>query len=351
MSLNISTVRISITICLAGSMFVTPAFAASDEQLKCAVKADNIERLECYDASNAAHLQAGKSPQEAKPLDVPAPPVRSYLTRSWDLDNKDEELLGEHQSPLKPHHVSYLIVRRTNEINKQPYSPAHAAVTLPADIDLTEVKFQYSQKARVLNSVKTNFLGITSFRLWGAYTQQSSWQAFNGGNSSPFRETIYEPELIFTMSTGNQSGLKLINLGYVHQSNGRNTELSRSWNRFYMQGGWESDTLSALVRGWYRIPETSDQDDNPDIQDYSGRGEITLRWAPLDGSQLIGLTLRNNLRLDQNRSFVQLDWATPVKLNQSAKLHVQITSGYGESLIDYNFRQTTLGLGVSFRDW
>jgi len=47
----------------------------------------------------------------------------------------------------------------------------------------------------------------------------------------------------------------------------------------------------------------------------------------------------------------QLDWATPVKLNQSAKLHVQLTSGYGETLIDYNFRQTTLGLGVSFRDW
>ena len=118
-----------------------------------------------------------------------------------------------------------------------------------------------------------------------------------------------------------------------------------------MQGGWESDTLSALVRGWWRIRETSDQDDNPDIEDYMGRGDITLRWAPLDGSQIVGLNIRNNLRLDQNRGFIQLDWATPVKLNQSAKLHVQLTTGYGETLIDYNFRQTTLGLGVSFRDW
>jgi len=332
-------------------MFFPIACVAGNEQLLCASKADNIERLECYDALNAARLQESRSPETTKPVEVPVMAVRSYLTRSWDLDNKDDELLGEHQTPLKPHRVSYLIVRKTSETNMHPYSPSRGPVTLPVDLDLTEVKFQFSQKAKVLNPVRIDLLGITSFRLWGAYTQQSSWQAFNNGNSSPFRETIYEPELILTMSTGNQSGLKLINLGYVHQSNGRNTDLSRSWNRVYMQGGWESDTLSALVRGWWRIPEAGGQDDFPDIEEYNGRADITLRWAPLDGSQLIGLTLRNNLSSDQNRGFMQLDWATPVKLNQSAKLHVQLTSGYGETLIDYNFRQTTLGLGVSFRDW
>ena len=327
------------------------AYAASDAASQCASMPDNSERLECYDALNPGHPQPSKSTPAAPPVEVSGKVARSYLTRSWDLDNKDEELLGEHQSPLKPHRVSYLIVRTTSETNMQPYSPSHASTTLPEEIDRTELKFQISQKAKVLNPVRTDFLGITSFRLWGAYTQQSSWQAFNSSNSSPFRETIYEPELILTMSTGNQSGLKLINLGYVHQSNGSNTVFSRSWNRTYVQGGWESDTLSALVRGWWRIPETADQDDNSDIADYYGRAEVTLRWAPLDGSQLVGLTLRNNLRLDQNRGFMQLDWATPVKLNQSAKLHVQLTSGYGETLIDYNFRQTTIGLGVSFRDW
>ena len=336
---------------MLASVYLSSAYAASDDLLECSSKPDPIERLECYDAVNATHLQEKKmAPDEVKAEEKVTEP-RSYLTRSWDLDNKDDELLGDHQSPLKPHHVSYLIVRRTSETNQQPYSPSYGSATLPEHIDLAELKFQYSQKAKVLNPVKTNFLGITSFRLWGAYTQQSSWQAFNNGNSSPFRETIYEPELILTLSTGNPSGLKLINVGYIHQSNGQNTTLSRSWNRTYVQGGWESDTLSALVRGWWRIREASDQDDNPDIEDYMGRGDITLRWAPLDGSQIVGLNIRNNLRLDQNRGFIQLDWATPVKLNQSAKLHVQLTTGYGETLIDYNFRQTTLGLGVSFRDW
>ena len=343
--------RIFISILLLASMCLSFACAADEDFSQCAGMPDNIERLECYDAANAVQFQEKKLNAELKPVVAKEAMTRSYLTRSWDLDNKDDELLGGHQSPLKPHHVSYLIARTTSETNMHPSSLSHVAATLPVDLDRTEVKFQFSQKAKVLNPVKVDVLGITSFRLWGAYTQQSSWQAFNSGNSSPFRETIYEPELILTMSTGNQSGLKLINLGYVHQSNGRNSELSRSWNRFYLQGGWESDTLSALARGWWRIPESADQDDNPDIEDYIGRAEILLRWAPLDGSQLIGITMRNNLVLDQNRSFIQIDWATPVKLNQSAKLHVQLTSGYGESLMDYNFRQTTFGLGVSFRDW
>jgi phospholipase A1 len=348
---KLPVVLVSLIIGLHCALLSTRAYPVPANSVACASKADNIERLECYDDLSAEHLEELKSIPAKVPVEEKVTEPRSYLTRSWDLDNKDDELLGEHQSPLKPHHVSYLIIRKSSETNQQPFSPSRGSVTLPVSLDTEEVKFQFSQKAKVLNPVSVHFLGITSFRLWGAYTQQSSWQAFNSGNSSPFRETIYEPELILTMSTGNQYGLKLVNFGYVHQSNGLNSSLSRSWNRMYLQGGWESDTLSGLVRVWKRIPEADGQDDMPDIEDYSGRGDLFLRWAPLDGTQLIGLTLRNNFSLEQNRGFIQLDWATPIKLNQSAKLHVQFTSGYGETLIDYNFRLTTVGLGVSFRDW
>ena len=40
-----------------------------------------------------------------------------------------------------------------------------------------------------------------------------------------------------------------------------------------------------------------------------------------------------------------------VVAERPARGYIQITSGYGESLTDYNFRQTTLGLGFVYREW
>ena len=75
-----------------------------------------------------------------------------------------------------------------------------------------------------------------------------------------------------------------------------------------------------------------------------------LRWEP-DNTQIVSLLLRNNLNLGRNRGYMQLDWTTPVQFGRFARLFVQITNGYGESLIDYNHRQRTFGLGVVFKDW
>lgn len=328
--------RLACFFIMSIGLYLTDAYAVNEEQ-SCTKIMEARERLACFDA-----------------LAIPqAAPViyRSYLTRSWDLDDQEDKMLGDEQSPLSPHRGSYLIVRRTSEANVLPYSPTHAVATTNADIDLNEIKFQFSQKAKMFNPVRLNIPGITGFRLWGAYTQQSNWQAINSGNSSPFRETNYEPELILTFNTGHQYGMKLFNLGYVHQSNGRDSAASRSWNRTYLQGGWENNTFSLLVRRWWRIAEDIAQDDNPDIEEYLGFGEFKLRWEPLDHSQVINLTLRNNFKTDINRGFIQLDWSTPIALSSSTKLNIQFTSGYGESLIDYNYAQTTFGLGVSFRDW
>lgn len=318
------------------AIFCLQAKAANGQ---CADITPAQERLACYDKTAQAPGGGGSAE------------TRSYLTRSWDLDDRDDELLGDRQSPLRPYKLSYLIVRYSMDPNYYPISPTHSASNIPEDLEYKEIKFQFSQKAKLLNPVKVNFLGITAMRLWAAYTQQSNWQAFNAGDSSPFRETNYEPELILMLNTGNKQGLKLINIAYNHQSNGRNQNMSRSWNRFYLQGGWETQTLTLMARTWWRVPEDYTQDDNPDIEEYVGRADLNIRWEPEDSKQVVDVTLRNNLRLEQNRGFIQIDWATPVTVSKSTKLHVQLTSGYGESLIDYNFFQTTFGLGVSFRDW
>lgn len=360
-----------LLLCLG---LVPTAHAGSEDFALCAKNYpdNNAERLRCYDNAQAAASMSDlplteddeEAMAEVAPVAAPAggggtapavasAPVaeRSYLTRAWNLDdrtNRDESKLGR----LMPHRQSYLLVRKTGNVNTQPTSPAPGHNTpMPFDFDALETKFQLSFKADIGSQKNINFLGLRTLRLWGAYTQQSNWQMFNTRNSSLFRETNYEPELIATFGTGSPSGFKLVNLGLSHQSNGQHLPESRSWNRLYLQGGWEWGNTSLMARGWWRIPENAQKDENPDIVDYVGRADLVARWEPLDKSQAVSVLLRNNLDLPNNRGFMQVDWSMPVALGNSARLHAQLTSGFGESLVDYNHRQTTLGFGFSFREW
>lgn len=327
-------------------------------------------RLQCYDQVVRASAPANSAPPSSPAPPVAAPVVpaampvaaeaapsaspndRTYLTRVWNLDDRsgpDDSQLGR----LRPHRQNYILVRKSTNTNTLPDTPTPGhALAKPMDLDALESKFLISLKADLTDQAHIDFLGFKTLRFWGAYTQQSHWQVFNTRNSSPFRETNYEPELIASFGTGHENGLKVVNIGINHQSNGQTLPKSRSWNRVYLQGGWEfNNSTSIMARGWWRIPEKAANDDNPDIQEYVGRADVVLRWEPTNKSQAVALLLRNNLRLDKNRGFAQLDWSTPLALGDAARFHLQLGSGYGESMIDYNQKQTFFGLGFSFREW
>lgn len=287
---------------------------------------------------------------------------RTYLSRTWNLgdcdngqvttDSDNDKADGNRNKTvpssfhtLVPHRQSYLILREASSINKNPFSPTNGIASYPYDMDPLEAKFQLSFKAGVPIS--------PNFRLWGAYTQQSNWQMLNSRNSSPFRASHYEPELIATYEKEKSSSLKLVNFGLVHQSNGQTGPESRSWNRLYVQGGWEWEshrTVSVLARGWWRIPESILKDDNPDIKSYLGYGDIVVRSEGSGVKSITTVLLRNNLSLNQNRGFVQLDYALPWGKGSAYYWHLQGVLGYGETLIDYNHHQKAIGIGLSFRD-
>ena len=126
-------------------------------------------------------------------------------------------------------------------------------------------------------------------------------------------------------------------LGLVHQSNGQTPALSRSWNRLYVQLGAAKGNFTVIARTWTRI---GDINDNPDIFAYMGYGDLTgtYRWH---GHEFSGLVRQN---FATRRGAVQASWAFPVVTN--LKGYVQLFSGYGQSLIDYNASQTTIGLGA-----
>lgn len=340
--------RSGLVHCVCLGLLLPPlACRAADATLpQCAALEDREARLKCYDS---IARPAPAVPDKAGTVSAPEGGVRApegYLTETWNLGVASKSL---EITDIRPHRPTYVLLARwSDNVNQQPSSPApgHSA-TAPFDLDPEELKFQLSFKSELVSRETFESFGFDQLRFWFAYTQQSLLQLYNSSDSRPFRETNYEPEFILTYSTANPgSGLKLVNLGVVHQSNGRPEPGSRSWERVYLQGGWEWGRLSLLARSWW----TFEKEDNPDIDDYVGRADAVIRWDSEDRSHMVSLLLRHNLKFGQGRGFLQLDWR-PIKLSRSVGVHVQLTSGYGESLIDYNHRQNTVGVGLSIIDW
>ena len=101
------------------------------------------------------------------------------------------------------------------------------------------------------------------------------------------------------------------------------------------------------MNSWLRIPESEVEDDNPDIDDYMGYGQVWLYY--LWREHRFGFMYRNNLHFDENRSTVQVEWSFPLIKHVSG--YIQYFYGYGESLLDYNARISRIGLGFIVKDW
>jgi phospholipase A1 len=150
----------------------------------------------------------------------------------------------------------------------------------------------------------------------------------------------YRPDLEF-------AGLhwRLLNFGYIHQSNGRSDILSRSWDRLFAEFGVERGNFALLARPWYRIPESSRDDDNDDITDYYGYGDLTAIYKIGDHS--LSLMGRGNIR--EGKGAAQFTWMSPPLLGP-LRAYVKGFTGYGESMIDYNWKQSTIGFGFALND-
>lgn len=185
--------------------------------------------------------------------------------------------------------------------------------------------------------------------LWVAYTQKAHWQIYNKELSRPFRELNYEPEIILNFPTNYSiGGLKgrMIGVSFNHQSNGRELPLSRSWNRIIFHAGFENKHWQLLLRPWIRLHD--EEDENPAITDFTGRGEavVVYNFKRYQFSSVMTHSLRFE---NGGRGSIQLNLVFPVINNLRGM--VQFTDGYGETLQDYNHRQTTVGVSVALVDW
>lgn len=225
------------------------------------------------------------------------------------------------------------------------------------DLDYVELQFQVSLKTPLAVDLFDREIDV-----YAAYTNRSFWQAFNDEeqNSAFFRETNHEPELWVQRRHNLELPLgfqyKLTVLGLVHQSNGRSgvrsvnpDALSRSWNRAYARFIFQKGNFVIGLKPWLRIPEDIEEDDNADITEYLGHGELRLIYK-LD-QQTFALMSRNNLESGFRRGAVEASWSFPIWNYPYVKGYVQYFTGYGESLADYDQYNNRIGVGVCLSDW
>ena len=322
------------------AVVATSALAADPSACK-SITGDRA-RLACYDAAVGGADRVAAPAMQASIDNLP-PDEHSLIGERWSRYDP----ASRHPFLVRLHNPNYLILRHSDRTNATPVSPTHPEGDTDRDIQRDELKFQVSFKARLWESQDRFYAG------WLGYTQQSNWQALNGAQSRPFRESDYQPEMMFVVQPDMRlpGGFRwqLLDLGAVHQSNGRSDPASRSWNRLYAQFGVEHDDvaggkLAILVRPWLRLHESANSDDNPDITDYLGHGDVAVLWR--HGAHTLTFTGRLNPKTGKGAA--QIEWSMPA-IGQF-RFYVQAFTGYGESLIDYNFRQTTVGVGFALND-
>ncbi|HZV92026.1 MAG TPA: phospholipase A [Caldimonas sp.] len=331
-----------------------------DNVVQCAGLRVDAERLACYDKAVAPQLRAARTATApgaaaSEPAAVAAIDAErrghaspddkgDFLDEFWELSPKRKRgtfnFTGYQPSYFFPVHV-------TSGLNRHPDSPAGGHAGQLPDYRNVEAKLQISIRTKLAEDV-----GLPDADLWFAYTQQSLWQLYSAGISRPFRATDHQPEIFYVVPAPFDLPygvkLKMTGIGLAHQSNGQSLPFSRSWNRWYVLGGLEKGEFALTARYNTRIHESDGNDDNPDLTKYRGRTELLGIWTP--GFYTLSALWKTNF---DSRGSLQLDFTTPVsrKDPKGLRWYVQLFSGYGETLIDYNFRQTSLGAGVTLFGW
>ena len=362
---------------------VLPAAAvANDAALQCTLLQDNALRLACYDKVFAAQLppeqplsehEADGKPQldvvqsvrqsignkeatlvfdtpegQGEPSQELADAAAAYtpLSQMYDLDANDPHGI----LTVREHNPMYLMPAWYNSSpNYAPSSPTRGAASQErfSDQKRIETKMQVSFKSKIAED-----LFKSRADLWFGYTQKSDWQIYNQGRrSAPFRNTDYEPEIFITQPVKSQlpwgGRLRMLGVGFAHQSNGQSRPESRSWNKVYAMAGMEWGKLTVIPRVWIRLFDSSGKDnDNPDLTKYLGYGDVKLQYR-LNDKHNFSTTLRYNPKSGYGAA--EAAYTFPIK----GKLQgvVRGFHGYGESLIDYNHKQSGIGVGLMFNGW
>lgn len=201
----------------------------------------------------------------------------------------------------------------------------------------TNVKFQISIAQKL---TKTTLPWGTYLYLF--YTQKVFWNVLE--NSMPMTDLNFNPGIglakpLFVRNRFIGKAFFIIE----HESNGKDGDASRSWNRISVGASIMIDpNLTVHGKAWIPIV---DGINNKDILDYTGLYQVGVQVYSnnkrFTGSVL--LTKRRGWNLNYN-TVIELAYRVWKRDNQY--LFLQYYNGYGEGLLDYNKFHSQLRIGI-----
>lgn len=200
----------------------------------------------------------------------------------------------------------------------------------------SDAKFQISLRHRLYRK-------LLPYRIYIflTYTQISFWDIYR--KSAPFSETNYNPTLGFGKNFIRNKRIEGIGMiQFEHESNGRDSIQSMSWNRITFTGIYIPDQNFTLqAKAWIAMMLSKY---NKHITRYAGIGHLGLTYASDNGrfSASALMIKRGGWNLNANW---QMGIAYRLFKADNQFLYLQYYTGYSESLIHFNEFQRYLRIG------
>ena len=222
------------------------------------------------------------------------------------------------------------------------YKDNYIVSGIPTNQNITrhsaDAKFQISIQHRLTKTV----LPLNTF-LMLTYTQKCFWDIY--ADSAPFGDMNFNPGLSLGKPIILDNKLRgMLAFAFEHESNGRDSIHSRSWNYFALSGSYFFNAnffaQSKLWAGWYGGA-------NKDLYKYRGFSLLALNYRTRDSKLWASAIINPSMKTGRVNTQIELNFRMNPKLNQY--LFVQWYNGYAESLYEYKQYTSMVRVGICIK--
>ncbi|MEO2071138.1 MAG: phospholipase A [Zunongwangia sp.] len=240
-------------------------------------------------------------------------------------------------SIVKPTATDLLLSQPNFSIYRDNYFVTGTTLKESPSTQNSDVKYQISIKH--LLSRKPVFDNAYAFI---TYTQKSFWKVYK--ESSPFEDINFNPGIgLMRPYTSKKGRIGYYSVMLEHESNGRDSITSRSWN--FVSLNWRTELNDRVFLKTKVLIPFAVADENSDLLDYVGFADVGMTYVLKKEKLYTDVLLKKGANWDWKGAVqVQLVYSPFKSANQYFML--QWYHGYGEGLLDYDKKTSFVRFGI-----